>query len=83
MLSVFLFYLLIALLAFINILGYFLSLHLVIRYDFQNKYPKFKKLINYYKKSSMLYIGFEILICITCLFILILGSILFVLQGIK
>ena len=39
---------LIALLAFINVLGYFLSLHLVQRYDIKNKYPKFSFIINYY-----------------------------------
>ena len=37
---------LVALLAFINVLGYFLSLHLVQRYEVATKYPRLKFLIN-------------------------------------
>lgn len=65
---------LIALLSFINVLGYFLSLHLVQRYDISNKYPKFRRIINYYEKSSLLFIFMETLLILVCLLILIVSA---------
>jgi len=68
---------LIALLVFINVLGYFLSLHLVQRYDISKKYPKFKLLVNYYEKSSLIFILMETLFCIGCLLFLIIISLMY------
>ena len=68
---------LIALLAFINVLGYFLSLHLVQRYDIKNKYPKFSFIINYYEKSTLFFILIESLFCIGCLLFLIITALIF------
>ena len=65
---------LITLLAFMNVLRYFLSLHLVQRYDISNKYPKFRRIINFYEKSSLLFIFMETLFCIVCLLILIISA---------
>lgn len=68
---------LIALLAFINVLGYFLSLHLVQRYDISNKYPKLKRIINYYEKSSLFFILIETLFCMGCLLFLIISALIY------
>ena len=68
---------LIAFLTFINVLGYFLSLHLVQRYDIGNKYPKLKILVNYYEKSSLIFILMETLFCIGCLLFLIISALIY------
>jgi hypothetical protein len=83
--SVFLFSL-IALICFINVL-FFLIVYILIQgkmvENYENKYPKLKKLINFYKKSSILYVIIESLICFSCLLLLIIFSILYVFQGIS
>jgi hypothetical protein len=68
---------LIALLSFMNVLGYFLSLHLVQRYEIDTKYPRLKKIINYFEKSSLLFILMETLFCIVCLLFLIIISLMY------
>ena len=71
---------LIALICFINVLG-FMSAHIFIqKKDYETKYPKFKKMINYYKNSSLLYAILEGLLCFTCLFILIIFSFLHIIS---
>lgn len=71
---------LIALLCFINVLG-FMSVHIIIqKNDYETKYPKFKTIINYYKKSSLVYAILEALLCFTCLFILIIFSFLHIIS---
>ena len=68
---------LVALLAFMNVLGYFLSLHLVQRYDIANKYPKFRRIVKFYEKSSLLFILIETLFCIGCLLFLIITALIY------
>ena len=68
---------LVALLAFINVLGYFLSLHLIQRYDIKNKYPKFNFIINFYEKSTLLFVLIETLFCIGCLLFLIISALIY------
>ena len=68
---------LIALLAFINVLGYFLSFYLLQRYDINHKYPKWKKIVGYYEKSSLFFVFIELLICIGCLLFLIITAFIF------
>jgi hypothetical protein len=71
---------LIALICFINVLG-FMSAHIFIqKKDYETKYPKIKKIINYYKNSSLLYAILEALLCFTCLFILIIFSFLHIIS---
>jgi hypothetical protein len=74
--SVFIFSLII-LLAFINILGYFISLHLVQRYDFKNKYPKFKIIINYFEKSTLIFVLIETLFVLLGLLFLIISALFY------
>jgi hypothetical protein len=68
---------LVAMLCFINILGYFFLYILIQQGEYEKKYPKFTKIINYYKKSTLIYVIIEILICFSCLFLLIISSILY------
>jgi uncharacterized protein Usg len=68
---------LVALLTFMNVLGYFLSLHLVQRYDISNKYPKFRRIVNFYEKNSLLFILIETLFCIGCLLFLIITAFIY------
>ena len=46
----------IALWCFIDIMGFLLSAYLVKYTDIENKFPKLKKIINYYLKSNYLFI---------------------------
>lgn len=68
---------LVALLAFINILGYFLSLHLVQRYDLSNKYPRFKRLFSLYEKNTLFFILIETLFCLGCLSFLVITAFMY------
>jgi len=71
---------LIGLICFINVLG-FMSAHIFIqKKDYETKYPKFKKIINYYKKSSLVYAFLEALLCFSCLFILTIFSFLHIIS---
>jgi len=74
---------LIALFCFINILGYFIAYILVLRGDYENKYPRLKWYINFYKKTTILSLIIEIIFCFISLLLLLIFSFLFVLIGIK
>ena len=63
---------LIVLISFINIIGYILSLYLLSKYDIENKYPKYIKIIKYFEKSNKIFILFEIILCILILLFIIL-----------
>lgn len=42
----------VALFCFINVFGYIVSLYILDKYNVEEKYPKLKLIINYFKKSS-------------------------------
>ena len=65
---------LIAFMSFINVIGYFFTLYLVHRYDIVTKFPKLKKITNYFEKSSLFLIIIECLFCVVCLLILMVTS---------
>lgn len=69
---------LIALLCFLNVLGFLVAYILIQKGDYENKYPKFKTIINYFKKTTIFYVIIEGLICLICLLMLIVFSILYV-----
>ena len=73
----------IALYSFINIIGYMLSYIFIQNRDYENKYPKLKKFVGYYKKSSLIFITIEVIIVLICLLILIISSLAFIYLGIK
>ena len=74
---------LIGLLCFINIIGYMAVYIFLQEKDYETKYPRLKIIINYYKKSSLVFIGIEILLCLTSLILLVFFSLLFVYTGIN
>jgi hypothetical protein len=68
---------LVALLCLINILGYFLSLYILDKYNIENKFPKLNKIKTYYKNTTLIFIIFESLFCIFCLLFLIISAYLY------
>jgi hypothetical protein len=55
---------LIALVCFINILGFFIAYVLVLKGDYENKYPRLKLYINFNKKTTIVYLTLEIILFI-------------------
>jgi hypothetical protein len=79
--SVFLFSL-IALLCFLNVIGFLIVYIFIENKNYESKYPRLKNLINYYKKSSLFFVIIEGIICLSCLLLLVFFSIIYVLSGI-
>jgi hypothetical protein len=69
---------LIAILCFIKVLGFLITYILILKGDYENKYPKFKTIIKYFNKTTIFYVIIETLICFTCLLMLIIFSFLYV-----
>ena len=69
---------LVGLLCFINVFGFMLTYIIIQRGDYENKYPKLKKIINYYKKTSLVFFVIEGLLCLTCLSLLTYFSFLLI-----
>ena len=71
---------LICLLNFISVVGYLTSIYLVNKYDVETKYPKFKRIIRYYEKSSLFFVVLEGVMCVVffvtynCLFFIFCWS---------
>jgi hypothetical protein len=63
---------LIILACFINITGYFISIYLIKKYNIEDKYPKYSKLIRYFEKSNIFFVIIEIILCLFCLMIIII-----------
>jgi len=74
---------LVALCCFINIMGFLITYILIQKSNYERKYPKIIKFINYYKKSSLFYVTIEALLCLTCLLLLVVFSLLIVYSGIN
>jgi hypothetical protein len=68
---------LIALLCFINVLGYFLSLYILDKYNIETRFPKLSKIKTYYKNTTLIFIIYESLFCIFCLLFLIISAYLY------
>ena len=66
---------LIILFCFVNIIGYFISIYLINKYNVEERYPKYSKLIRYFEKSRIFFVTIEILICFFCIFMVILLNI--------
>lgn len=71
---------LVAFFCFTNIAGYVIVIYLIQKSDYETKYPKFARLINYYKKVNLVFLSIEILLCFICLILLILFSLLFIVK---
>jgi len=68
---------LVALLCFINVLGYFLSFHVLDKYNIETRFPKLSKIKKYYKNTTLIFIIYESLFCIFCLLFLIITAYLY------
>jgi hypothetical protein len=71
---------LVAFFCFINIAGYIIVIYLIQKSDYETKYPKFTRIINYFKKVNLIFLSIEILLCFVCLILLIFFSLLFVVK---
>jgi hypothetical protein len=49
----------IVLICFINVFGYIASIYLRSKYDLDTKFPKLKRIIKYYEKSTLFFIILE------------------------
>jgi hypothetical protein len=63
---------LIVFICFINVFGYILSLYLISKYDIETKFPKLKRIIKYYEKSTHFFIILEVLTGFTFLIVIII-----------
>ena len=57
----------ICLLSFINFVGYLISVYLLNKYEVDVKFPRIKKVIRYFEKSTLIFVIIEGLICLICL----------------
>jgi hypothetical protein len=62
---------LISLLCFINVTGYLTSIYLINKYNIEIKFPKYKKIIQYFESYSLFFILIEIILCLLCLLFII------------
>lgn len=67
----------IVLICFINVFGYIASIYLISKYDIETKFPRLKRIIKYYEKSTLFFIIFEASVgLIFLLFIIIINLVL-------
>lgn len=66
----------IVLVSFINLMGYFISIYLINKYDIENRFPKYKKIIKFYEKTKTYIIINEIIICFLGLVAIIMLSLM-------
>lgn len=71
---------LVAFFCFTNIAGYVIVVYLIQKSNYETKYPKFTRLINYYKKVNLIFLSIEIILCFICLILLISFSLLFIVK---
>ena len=68
---------LITLVCLMAIIGYFISIYLINKYDVEKRYPKYIKIIRYFEKSQILFVIIEIIeiiICFCCIIVIIIGN---------
>ena len=71
---------LVAFFCYINIAGYIIIIYLIQKSEYEIKYPRFARFINYYKKVNLVFLSIEILLCFICLTLLIFFSLLFIVK---
>lgn len=71
---------LVALFCFLNIISYVIAYYLVQKGNYEVKYPKLVKLINSFRKVTIVYFVIEVLLCFTSLTLIVLFSFLFILK---
>ena len=73
---------LIALFCLINIIGYMIVNIIINKVDYEKRYPRLSKIINYYRKMSLIYISIDIILCLICLLLLVFFSLSIIYIGI-
>lgn len=68
---------LVALLCFINVLGYFISLYILDKFNIETRFPKLNKIKTYYQNTTIIFFIFESLFCILILLFLIISAYLY------
>jgi putative copper export protein len=68
----------VGLFCFINIIGYILTFYLIQKSNYEIKYPRLNNFINRYKNISLIYLSIEILLCLFCLILLVIFSLLYI-----
>lgn len=66
--------LLILLFSIINVLGYLISIIIIQKYEFKQKYPLFTKIIVFYEKRTLFFFLFELFIVFSILLFLLVYS---------
>ena len=74
---------LVACCCFLNIVGFIITYLLIQKGNYEQKYPMLSKFINYYKKTTLVYVAIEALLCLICLILLVIFSFLIVYSGIN
>jgi len=54
---------LVAFLCFVNVVGYLTTIYLLGKYNVEEKFPRFKRIIKYYQRSTLLFIFIEGILC--------------------
>lgn len=67
---------LIAILSFINVLAYLIIMYSMNHYNLEEKYPKLKRIINYYKNTTLLFVIIEFSLGLISLIILFILSLI-------
>jgi hypothetical protein len=65
--------------SFLSIVGYLITLYVIKYTEIEQKYPKLKRIINYYKKTNLFFIFFEVLLFIlfNIIIIILFGHLLY------
>jgi putative copper export protein len=71
---------LVSLFCFISVLGYIIAYYLVEKGNYENRYPKFKRIINSFKGITLTFLIIDGLLCLTCLILLVVFSFLFIIK---
>lgn len=70
----------VGLFCFINIVYYMTGYILITRGNYEEKYPRLKRIIQYYKTTNLIFIFIEVILCFTCLLLITIFSLLFVIK---
>ena len=68
---------LVALLCFINVLGYFISFYILDKYNIETRFPKLNKIKTYYQNTTLIFIIYEALFCLCILLFLFITAYLY------
>ena len=68
---------LVAILCFINVLGYFISFYILDKYNIETRFPKLSKFKAYYQNTTLFFVIYESLFCLGILLFLFITAYLY------